>query len=118
MLMKLEDARIAGLGLGYAGLPLAVAFRGKHPTVGFDINQSRIDELRRGKDRTLDVDPEELAASGGLQLSSDPADLADCNVYVITVPTPIDADKRLDLATLLSASEMLGGVLKRGDLVI
>ena len=71
--MKLEDARIAVLGLGYVGLPLAVAFGGKHLTVGFDIDQSRIDELRRGEDRTLEVAPDELAASGGLQLSSDAA---------------------------------------------
>lgn len=118
MMMKLEDARIAVLGLGYVGLPLAVAFGGKHLTVGFDIDQSRIDELRRGEDRTLEVAPDELAASGGLQLSSDAADLSKCNVYIITVPTPVDADKRPDLTVLLNASETLGGVLKRGDLVI
>lgn len=118
MMMKLEDARIAVLGLGYVGLPLAVAFGGKHPTVGFDIDQSRIDELRRGEDRTLEVDPEELAASGGLQLSCDPADLADCNVYVITVPTPIDEHKQPDLTALRKASASVGKALKRGDVVV
>lgn len=118
MIMKLEDARIAVLGLGYVGLPLAVAFGGKHPTVGFDIDESRIDELRRGEDRTLEVDPEELAASGGLQLSCDVADLADCNVYVITVPTPIDEHKQPDLTALRKASASVGKVLNRGDVVI
>lgn len=116
--MKLEDARIAVLGLGYVGLPLAVAFGGKHPTVGFDIDQSRIDELRRGEDRTLEVDPEELAASVHLQLSCDATDLADCNVYVITVPTPIDEHKQPDLTALRKASASVGKVLKRGDVVV
>ncbi|MBB4798272.1 UDP-N-acetyl-D-galactosamine dehydrogenase [Brevundimonas bullata] len=118
MMMKIEDARIAVLGLGYVGLPLAVAFGGKHPTVGFDIDQSRIDELRRGEDRTLEIDADELAASGGLQLSSDPADLANCNVYVITVPTPIDEHKQPDLTALKKASASVGKALKRGDVVV
>lgn len=118
MMMKLEDARIAVLGLGYVGLPLAVAFGGKHPTVGFDIDKSRIDELRRGEDRTLEVDPNELAASSLLSLSSDPADLTNCNVYIITVPTPIDEHKQPDLTALRKASKSVGTVLKRGDVVV
>ncbi|WP_341018670.1 Vi polysaccharide biosynthesis UDP-N-acetylglucosamine C-6 dehydrogenase TviB [Brevundimonas diminuta] len=118
MMMKLEDARIAVLGLGYVGLPLAVAFGRKHPTVGFDIDQSRIDELRCGQDRTREVDSEELAASSQLHLSCDPADLTGCNVYIITVPTPIDEHKQPDLTALRKASASVGKVLNRGDVVI
>ncbi|WP_292068073.1 Vi polysaccharide biosynthesis UDP-N-acetylglucosamine C-6 dehydrogenase TviB [Brevundimonas sp. UBA7664] len=117
-MLRLDEARIAVLGLGYVGLPLAVAFGGRWPTVGFDINTTRIEELRRGQDHTLEVDPEELAAASGLSLSSDPADLADCNVFIITVPTPIDAAKRPDLGALIKASETVGRALKRGDVVI
>lgn len=106
------------LGLGYVGLPLAVAFGGRWPTVGFDINKGRIEELQDGQDRTLEVDPHELEAATKLSFSSDPASLADCNVYVVTVPTPIDDSKRPDLTALLRASEMIGKVLKRGDVVI
>jgi UDP-N-acetyl-D-glucosamine/UDP-N-acetyl-D-galactosamine dehydrogenase len=115
---NLQNARIAVLGLGYVGLPLAVAFGGRWPTIGFDINQARIDELRRGEDHTLEVDPDELAAADKLTYSSDAADLADCNVFVVTVPTPIDDAKRPDLGALLRASETVGRALKRGDVVI
>ena len=118
MIMKLANARIAVIGLGYVGLPLAVAFGRKYPTIGFDIDQSRIDELSQGKDRTLEVDPEELAASSLLSLSCDPADLTSCNVYIITVPTPIDEHKQPDLAALRKASQSVGRVLKRGDVVV
>lgn len=106
------------LGLGYVGLPLAVAFGVRWPTTGFDINKARIEELQRGQDRTLEVDPHELEAATQLSFSSDAASLADCNVYVVTVPTPIDDSKRPDLTALLRASEMIGKVLKRGDVVI
>lgn len=117
-MIKLEDARIAVLGLGYVGLPLAVAFGSKHPTVGFDIDQQRIDELQRRVDCTLEVDPHELEAARSLKLSSNVADLADCNVYVVTVPTPIDEHKQPDLTALRSASRSVAQVLKRGDIVI
>lgn len=117
-MLNLESARIGLLGLGYVGLPLAVAFGGRWPTVGFDINRARIDELRAGQDRTLEVDPHELEAADKLSFSCDAASLADCNVYVVTVPTPIDDSKRPDLTALLRASEMIGKVLKRGDVVI
>lgn len=113
-----ENARIAVLGLGYVGLPLAVAFGGLRPTVGLDINAQRIAELQSGLDRTLEVSTEELGAASHLTLSSDSAALADCNVFVVTVPTPIDASNRPDLTALLRASEMVGRVLKRGDVVI
>lgn len=117
-MLNLESAKIGVLGLGYVGLPLAVAFGGRWPTVGFDINTARINELQGGQDRTLEVDSHELEAATQLSFSSDVVSLADCNVYVVTVPTPIDDSKRPDLTALLRASEMIGKVLKRGDVVI
>lgn len=113
-----SPARIAVLGLGYVGLPLAVAFGRLGPTVGFDIDRGRIDQLRQGHDRTLEVSPEELAEADQLTLSADPAELAACNVFIVTVPTPIDEAKRPDLTALLRASETVGRALKRGDVVI
>lgn len=113
-----QDPKIAVLGLGYVGLPLAVAFGGKGPTVGFDINAKRIAELMAGEDRTLEVSPQELAASTQLTLSADPAEIADCTVFIVTVPTPIDESNRPDLTALVRASETVGRVLKRGDVVI
>lgn len=115
---QIDQARIAIVGLGYVGLPLAVEF-GKHfPTVGFDINRARIDELRAGRDSTLEVDEAELAAATRLRYSADLSDLADCNFYIVTVPTPIDAARRPDLTPLVKASEMLGKVIKAGDIVV
>lgn len=116
--MELASARVAVLGLGYVGLPLAVAFGRLGPTVGFDINRERIAALRRGEDATLEVDAHELAEARELKFSVDPADLADCNVYIITVPTPIDAHKRPDLTALIKASETVGRALQHGDVVI
>jgi UDP-N-acetyl-D-galactosamine dehydrogenase len=110
--------RIGVIGLGYVGLPLAVAFGRKHPTLGFDINAPRVDALRRGEDATCEVGREELAAAAQLRLSAEAGDLRDCNVYIVTVPTPIDAAKRPDLRPLQSASESIGRVLKRGDVVV
>ena len=109
---------IAVIGLGYVGLPLAVEFGKARPVIGFDINASRIDALRLGHDATLEVSNDELATADQLAFTSDPADLAAASIYIVTVPTPIDAHKRPDLTPLLKASEMLGGVLKRGDIVI
>lgn len=106
------------IGLGYVGLPLAVEF-GKHrPVVGFDIDTERVSELRRGHDRTLEVDDADLRQATGLSYTSDAAGLASANVYIVTVPTPIDAYKQPDLTPLIRASETLGKVLKRGDIVI
>ncbi len=113
-----HDVRIAVLGLGYVGLPLAVAFGRLGPTVGFDVDEGRIGELRAGRDRTLEVAPDELAQADGLTLTGDAAVLADCNVFIVTVPTPIDASNRPDLTALLRASETVGRALKRGDVVI
>ena len=109
---------IAIIGLGYVGLPLAVEF-GKHrPVIGFDIQAARIAELRAGEDRTRELDSAELAEAQHLTYSSDPEDLAQAATYIVTVPTPIDAHKRPDLTPLLKASETVGKVLKKGDIVI
>ncbi|WP_170444517.1 Vi polysaccharide biosynthesis UDP-N-acetylglucosamine C-6 dehydrogenase TviB [Ruegeria arenilitoris] len=113
-----NSRRIAVIGLGYVGLPLAAAFGKIGPVLGFDINPTRIDALRQGKDSTHEVSEDELSAAGGLRFTTDPADLADCNTYIVTVPTPITAQKQPDLAPLLRASETVGRVLKPGDLVI
>jgi UDP-N-acetyl-D-galactosamine dehydrogenase len=112
-----KDARICVLGLGYVGLPLAVAFGAVHDTLGYDLDAGRIAELRRGEDRTLEVEPEELAASG-LRFSHDEADLADRNVFIVTVPTPIDSARRPDLGAISAASRMIGRHLKPGAVVI
>jgi len=109
---------IAVIGLGYVGLPLAVEFGKSRPVIGFDINESRIDALRVEHDATLEVSKDELATADQLTFTSDSADLATASIYIITVPTPIDAHKRPNLTPLLKASEMLGGLLKRGDIVI
>jgi UDP-N-acetyl-D-galactosamine dehydrogenase len=111
-------AKIAVIGLGYVGLPLAVAFAADNAVVGFDVKIERIAELRAGEDRTLEVSPEALAAAKGLQLSSDPADLAACNVFIVTVPTPIDAQKRPDLSALMAASRTVGAAIRPGGVVI
>lgn len=117
-MQNLEDTKLAIIGLGYVGLPLAVEFGKHYDTVGFDINQRRIDELSAGIDHTLEVNSEELAQSPRLRFSSQLADLAHCNVYIVTVPTPIDSAKRPDLTPLIRASETLAKVLKRGDIVV
>ena len=113
-----SDSTIGIIGLGYVGLPLAVEF-GKHrPTIGFDVDAERIAQLRAGQDRTHEVEPEELAAATRLTFTTDPEAIRAVQVYIITVPTPIDAHKRPDLTPLIRASETVGGVLKRGDIVI
>lgn len=114
----LGNARIAIIGLGYVGLPLAVEFGAKFPTVGFDIDATRIASLRIGYDHTLETDPEDLARASQLEFSSDCADLRGCNVYIVTVPTPIDRHNRPDLGSILAASDTVGRVLKKGDTVI
>lgn len=125
--MNLNEHKIAIIGLGYVGLPLAIEFGKKYKVLGFDINQSRIDELSNGKDRTNEADLEGLRLamdlatqieSIGLTFSSKIDDLNSYNVYIVTVPTPIDQFKAPDLTPLLKASEMLGKVLKKGDIVI
>jgi UDP-N-acetyl-D-galactosamine dehydrogenase len=116
--LSLEAVRIGVIGLGYVGLPLAVEFGKLMPTVGFDINRDRVQALRLGSDSTLEVDAAELAGAVQLSFSWDPADIQSCNVYIVTVPTPIDRHKRPDLGPLESASRLLGQVLKRGDVAV
>ncbi|MFO1378546.1 MAG: Vi polysaccharide biosynthesis UDP-N-acetylglucosamine C-6 dehydrogenase TviB [Steroidobacteraceae bacterium] len=118
---KLADVgkiRIGVIGLGYVGLPLAVEFGRQHETLGFDISARRIAELKSGRDETLEVEPAELAAAGKLRYSSNPADLRRCTFFIVTVPTPIDPYKRPDLTPLVRASETIGKVLKKGDIVV
>ncbi len=115
--MNLQDTRIAVIGLGYVGLPLAVEFAKKFPVVGFDINTPRITELRQGKDSSLEVESHELASIDMLY-TDDLEQIKDCNVYIVTVPTPIDAYKTPDLTPLISASRALGKVIGKGDVVI
>lgn len=117
-IMKLDSIKLAIIGLGYVGLPLAVEFGKKHVVLGFDINQKRIDELRRGEDHTLEVESKELKSSVHLRFSSDIQDLAQFNVFIVTVPTPIDQYKQPDLTPLIKASQTIGEVLKKGDIVI
>ncbi len=116
--MNLEDIKLSIIGLGYVGLPLAVEFGRKRSVVGFDINQRRIDELKAGKDSTLETTQEELAAAKQLSYTTQLDDLRACNCYIVTVPTPIDEHKRPDLTPLIKASETVGKVLKKGDVVI
>ena len=110
--------KIAIIGLGYVGLPLAVAFGEKRQVVGFDINTKRIAELRNGKDFTCEVSPEEMAAAAQLSFSNSLDDISDCTIFIVTVPTPIDDFKTPDLTPLVKASESVGKVLKVGDIVI
>lgn len=110
--------KIAVIGLGYVGLPLAVAFGEKREIVGFDINAKRISELREGVDFTREVSREELASASGLSFTDNLDGIRDCQIYIVTVPTPIDAFKKPDLTPLVKASETVGKVLKKGDIVI
>ncbi len=112
------ETRLAVVGLGYVGLPLAAEFARSREVLGFDISQSRIEALRAGLDATQELSREELAAAKGLSFTSDLEDLRACNTFIVTVPTPIDGHKRPDLTPLIRASETLGKVLKPGDLVI
>jgi UDP-N-acetyl-D-galactosamine dehydrogenase len=118
MLHKLTEVKLGVIGLGYVGLPLAVEFGKQYPLVGFDINRKRIEELRAGTDRTLEVSENELEQANRLSYTSDLADLRNCNTYIVTVPTPVDRHKRPDLTPLIKASETLGKVIKKGDVVI
>ena len=117
-MLDLKDSRIGIIGLGYVGLPLAVAFGRKFPTLGFDIDANRVAELKAGKDGTLEVSAADLAAVDQLTYSASADDLAGCNTFVVTVPTPIDRHKRPDLRPLESASRTVGEALGKGDVVI
>lgn len=116
--MNIKNIELAIIGLGYVGLPLAVEFGRKRKVVGFDINTLRIHELANGEDNTLETTREDLAAAEGLKFTTKQSDLASCNCYIVTVPTPIDEYKQPDLTPLIKASETVGKVLKKGDIVI
>ena len=116
--LSFETAKLAVIGLGYVGLPLAVEFGKIRSVIGFDINTSRIDALRSGNDNTLEVDGEELTSATYLSFTNNLDDIAECNVYIVTVPTPIDCHKRPDLLPLIGATQAIGKILKHGDLVI
>ncbi len=117
-LPDLSNVKLAIVGLGYVGLPLAVEFGKIRSVIGYDINLQRIAQLKEGRDLTQETEPEELEAASHLTFSSDSDDLITCNCYIVTVPTPIDMYKRPDLGPLIKASETLGKVLKVGDIVI
>ena len=117
-MLTLESAKIGIIGLGYVGLPLAIEFGKRYPTLGLDIKVNRIEELRCGRDSTREVTAAELKQAARLEFTYNPADLADCNVYIVTVPTPIDDYKRPDLTMLEGASRMVGPLLQAGDVVI
>ena len=116
--MNLDKVKIAVIGQGYVGLPLAIEFGKKYPTLGFDINVGRIDELNKGVDHTNEATPEQLRSAKQLTFSENINDIKDCNIYIVTVPTPIDGFKTPDLNPLRGASKMLGEILKKGDTVI
>ncbi|TIC78988.1 Vi polysaccharide biosynthesis UDP-N-acetylglucosamine C-6 dehydrogenase TviB [Crenobacter intestini] len=117
-MLNLNNTKLAIIGLGYVGLPLAVEFGKKRSTVGFDINAKRVAELRSGQDHTLEVDPQELKKALNLSFTTDLESLRNCNVFIVTVPTPIDEHKQPDLTPLEKASETIGKILKEGDIVI
>lgn len=121
-----ENIKIAVIGLGYVGLPLARLFATKYPVVGFDINQARVDELKSGTDSTLEVEDDLLksvlkdsdSSENGLFCSTDLASIENCNYYIITVPTPVDKNNRPDLTPLYKSSETVAKTLKKGDVVV
>lgn len=116
--MLLDEIKLGIIGLGYVGLPLAVEFGRQRSVIGFDLNQKRINDLRSGLDITLETTPQELANASHLTFTTSPEDLASCNCYIVTVPTPIDSHKQPDMGPLLEASQTISKVLKRGDIVI
>lgn len=118
MTSMFENTKVAIIGLGYVGLPLAVEFGKKMPTLGFDIDQSRVNELKNGSDSTLECSEEELKEAEFLTYTADLNELKEANVYIVTVPTPIDEHKQPDLTPLIKASEALGSIVSEGDVLI
>ncbi len=117
-MFELKNARICIIGLGYVGLPLAVEFGKQYQTVGYDINKPRVNELLSGKDSTLEVSEDELKIPQSLSYTTELQDIAECNIYIVTVPTPVDKNKKPDLTPLIQSSLALGKVLKQDDIVI
>ena len=118
VMRHLEGEKIAVIGLGYVGLPVAIAFGKKLPTIGFDIRQRRVDQLKQGHDDTLEVTDDQLASAKQLEMTADPAKLADCTFYIVAVPTPIDKNNRPDLGPMIAASKTIGPYLRAGDVVV
>lgn len=116
--MNLDTQKLAIVGLGYVGLPLAVAFGATRLVVGFDINEARISALRRGEDVTLETDRTEITSASGLNFTTDPAELKTCGIFIVTVPTPIDKANRPDLSPLVAASKMVGQAISPGAVII
>ena len=112
---QLSGVKVAVIGLGYVGLPLAVAFAKKFPVLGFYINSSRIKELESGVDSTLEISSSELRGADYLSFSCNETDLTSCNTFIVTVPTPIDKFKKPDLGPLLNATEMIGKIIKKNE---
>jgi UDP-N-acetyl-D-glucosamine/UDP-N-acetyl-D-galactosamine dehydrogenase len=117
-MLPLENEKIAVIGLGYVGLPVAISFGKRLPTIGFDIRQRRIDELKKGHDETMEVTAEQLASAKHLEMTADPAKLFDCTFYIVAVPTPIDENNRPDLTPMINASKSIAPHLKKGDIVV
>ena len=117
-MVTLDHCRIGIIGLGYVGLPLAVEFSKRFPVTGLDIDANRVEALQNGEDSTLELSSSELASAGQLTFTSQPADLQDCNIYIVTVPTPVNVHKQPDLQPLIMASEMLGHLVDPGDVII
>lgn len=116
--MQYKDVKIAVVGLGYVGLPLAIEFGSKRSVIGFDINETRINELKKGLDVTLETTQEEIKNAAHLSFTNKIEDIKECKIYIITVPTPIDQDKKPDLIPLKKASESVGSIIKKDDIVI
>lgn len=116
--MALEQEKIAVIGLGYVGLPVALSFGRKLATVGFDIRPRRVEELKSGHDETMEVTAEQLASATKLEMTADPSKLSDCTFYIVAVPTPIDSNNRPDLGPMISASRTISPHLKKGDIVV
>ena len=110
------DIKIAIIGLGYVGLPLAVEFGKKYKTIGFDINQNRINDLKKGHDYTNELETDFIFSANNLEFTSNIKDLRDSNFYIITVPTPIDENNKPDITALITASKSAGSLLKKGDI--
>src|SRR6186713_1848188 len=116
--MNLDEKKMAVIGLGYVGLPLALEFAKRRPVVGFDIHRERIDELLAGRDQTLEVDSDDLKQAKQIEFTDDAKALRECDIFIVTVPTPIDKANRPDLKPLILATETVGKVLREGGVVI
>ena len=116
--MNLNGRKIAVIGLGYVGLPLAMEFAKTRQVVGFDIRRQRIEELKNGRDSTLEVDSEDLSSAGDIEFTDNPSALKTCDIFIVTVPTPIDSANRPDLTPLILATETVGAAMREGAVVI